>query len=72
MFTEITRNKVFKPSMCVDRDKGQLMELEVILGNPIRIAKRNGVPHAHSFRALQPARASPGQTKGAEGALEVR
>ncbi|KOH00229.1 uncharacterized protein DI49_0930 [Saccharomyces eubayanus] len=44
MFTEITRNKVFKPSMCVDRDKGQLMELEVILGNPIRIAKRNGVP----------------------------
>ncbi|EJS44415.1 YDL144C [Saccharomyces arboricola H-6] len=43
-FTEITRNKVFKPSMCVDRDKGQLMELEVILGNPIRIARKNGVP----------------------------
>ncbi|CAI4057331.1 hypothetical protein SKDZ_04G0970 [Saccharomyces kudriavzevii ZP591] len=44
MFTEITRNKVFKPSMCVDRDKSQLMELEVILGNPIRIARGNGVP----------------------------
>ena len=44
MFTEITRKKVFKPSMCVDREKGQLMELEVILGNPIRIAKENGVP----------------------------
>lgn len=43
MFTEITRKKVFKPSMCVDCEKGQLMELEVILGNPIRIAKRNGV-----------------------------
>lgn len=42
-FTNITRNKMFRPSMCVDVDKGQLMELEVILGNPIRIAKKNGV-----------------------------
>lgn len=42
-FINISRDLIFKPSMCVDRDKGQLMELEVILGNPIRIAKENGV-----------------------------
>ncbi|CAB4252207.1 similar to Saccharomyces cerevisiae YDL144C Putative protein of unknown function [Maudiozyma barnettii] len=43
IFTNISRNLLFKPSMCVDREKGQLMELEVILGNPIGIAKKNGV-----------------------------
>lgn len=42
-FTNITRNIMFKPSMCVDVEKHQLMELEVILGNPIRLAKRYGV-----------------------------
>ncbi|CCD22368.1 uncharacterized protein NDAI_0A02100 [Naumovozyma dairenensis CBS 421] len=42
-FANITRNKMFKPSMCVDEEKGQLMELEVILGNPLKIAKRNGI-----------------------------
>ncbi|KAG0671068.1 hypothetical protein C6P45_001355 [Maudiozyma exigua] len=42
-FTNISRNLMFKPSMCVDREKGQLMELEVILGNPLRIAKKHGV-----------------------------
>ena len=29
--------------MCVDVRKGQLMELEIILGNPMRIAKENNV-----------------------------
>ncbi|SCU98317.1 LAMI_0F14070g1_1 [Lachancea mirantina] len=43
-FVEITRNLVYKPSMCVDHEKGQLMEIEVIVGNPLRIAQRNGVP----------------------------
>ncbi|KAI5955423.1 hypothetical protein CANMA_004603 [Candida margitis] len=33
----------YAPSMCVDMRKKQLMELEIILGNPIRIAKENGV-----------------------------
>lgn len=42
-FVNITRNIMFKPSMCVDHEKGQLMELEVILGNPLKIAKNNGV-----------------------------
>lgn len=42
-FTDITRRIMFKPSMCVDHEKGQLMELEVILGNPLRIAKGQGI-----------------------------
>lgn len=42
-FTDISRNIMFKPSMCIDCEKGQLMELEVILGNPLRVARRNGV-----------------------------
>ncbi|CCG22195.1 hypothetical protein CORT_0B04870 [Candida orthopsilosis Co 90-125] len=33
----------YAPSMCVDMRKKQLMELEIILGNPIRIAKESGV-----------------------------
>lgn len=32
------------PSMMVDVQKGNPMELEVILGNPLRTAKKNGVP----------------------------
>ena len=43
-FTDISRNLMFTPSMCVDSQKGQLMELEVILGNPIRVAKEHNVP----------------------------
>ncbi|CCE64983.1 hypothetical protein TPHA_0J01620 [Tetrapisispora phaffii CBS 4417] len=42
-FLNISKNILFKPSMCVDAEKGQLMELEVILGNPIRIANKNNV-----------------------------
>ncbi|KAL0264086.1 hypothetical protein SLS55_000030 [Diplodia seriata] len=33
----------FRPSMLVDVDKGNPMEAEVILGNPLRIARRLGV-----------------------------
>lgn len=43
IFVEITRHIMFKPSMCVDHEKGQLMELEAILGNPLKIARNNGV-----------------------------
>lgn len=42
-FVDITRKIVYKPSMCVDFEKSQLMELEIILGNPIRIARANNV-----------------------------
>ena len=34
----------YKPSMMVDTERNQLMEIEVILGNPIRTAKKLGVP----------------------------
>lgn len=33
----------FKPSMQVDVEKGNMIELEVILGNPLRVAKEKGV-----------------------------
>lgn len=33
----------FRPSMLVDVDKGNQMEAEVILGNPLRIARQLGV-----------------------------
>lgn len=34
----------YTPSMQIDREKSQLLELEVILGNPLRIAQANNVP----------------------------
>ncbi|KAI9089474.1 ketopantoate reductase PanE/ApbA-domain-containing protein [Phlyctochytrium arcticum] len=48
------RNKGTKPSMLLDWEAGKPMELEVILGNPIRIAKRNGIemPRLQSVYAL--------------------
>lgn len=33
----------YHPSMQIDREKNQLMEVEVILGNPLRIAEKNGI-----------------------------
>lgn len=33
----------FRPSILVDVDKGNSMEAEVILGNPLRIARNLGV-----------------------------
>jgi 2-dehydropantoate 2-reductase len=48
------RNKGGKPSMLVDWENGRPMELEVILGNPIRIARRHGVdmPRLQTMYAL--------------------
>lgn len=42
-FCNISRDLIFRPSMCVDCQNGQLMELEVILGNPLKVARKNGV-----------------------------
>ncbi|CCK69498.1 uncharacterized protein KNAG_0C03940 [Huiozyma naganishii CBS 8797] len=42
-FTNISKDIMFTPSMCVDRQKNQLMELEVILGNPLRLAETYNV-----------------------------
>ena len=43
-----------KPSMALDWEQGKIMELEVILGNPIRIARERGfeMPRMQSLYAL--------------------
>lgn len=43
-----------KPSMLLDWEQGKKMELEVILGNPIRIAREKGIemPRLQSLYAL--------------------
>ncbi|CAJ2504699.1 Uu.00g120930.m01.CDS01 [Anthostomella pinea] len=48
------RNPGAKPSMLLDWEAGRPMELEVILGNPIRIARRAGVemPKLQTMYAL--------------------
>ena len=48
------RNKGGRPSMLLDWDSGRPMELEVILGNPVRIARERGVclPRMQSLYAL--------------------
>lgn len=48
------RNTGGKPSMLLDWQSGRPMELEVILGNPLRIAKRQGLhmPRLQSLYAL--------------------
>ncbi|CAH6720734.1 uncharacterized protein CLIB1444_04S06700 [[Candida] jaroonii] len=33
----------YHPSMQIDKEKNQLMEIEVIVGNPLRIAEKNGI-----------------------------
>ena len=48
------RNTAGKPSMLLDWEAGRPLELEVILGNPLRIARRKGVemPRLQSLYAL--------------------
>ena len=48
------RNTGSKPSMLLDWEAGRPLELEVILGNPVRIARERGVemPRLHSLYAL--------------------
>ncbi|KAL1995397.1 hypothetical protein VTN49DRAFT_1584 [Thermomyces lanuginosus] len=43
ILTSTERNVGAKPSMLLDWEAGRPLELEVILGNPIRIARRHGV-----------------------------
>lgn len=42
-FIHIGDGLFYKPSMCVDIHKNQLLEVEIMLGNPLRIAEKNGV-----------------------------
>jgi ketopantoate reductase len=48
------RNTGGRPSMLLDWEAGRPMELEVILGNPVRIARERGVslPRMQSLYAL--------------------
>jgi len=50
-FIHIGDGLFYSPSMCVDARKKQLLELEVILGNPLKIAEKNGV-HTPILRTL--------------------
>ncbi len=54
ILTSTERNTSGKPSMLLDWEKGNPMEVEVILGNPIRIARRNGIemPRLQTLYAL--------------------
>lgn len=48
------RNKGARPSMLLDWEAGRPLELEVILGNPVKIARQSGVecPRLHTMYAL--------------------
>lgn len=50
----IERNKGAKPSMLLDWEAGRPMELEVILGNPVRMARDHGLdmPRLQTLYAL--------------------
>ncbi|KAG9050997.1 hypothetical protein FS837_000105 [Tulasnella sp. UAMH 9824] len=54
ILTSTERNEGGRPSMLGDWERGATMELEVILGNPIRAAKEKGVemPRLQSMYAL--------------------
>ncbi|SCU99247.1 LAFA_0G22870g1_1 [Lachancea sp. 'fantastica'] len=69
-FLDFTKNYLYKPSMCVDYEKGQLMELEVILGNPLRIAQENGVPAPTLFVLYQLMTILQGKIKERRGLIK--
>ena len=54
ILTSSERNTSGKPSMLLDWQAGRPMELEVILGNPIRLAKAKGIemPRLHGMYSL--------------------
>ncbi|KAL8400817.1 hypothetical protein RB594_001003 [Gaeumannomyces avenae] len=54
ILTSNERNKGSKPSMLLDWEAGRPLELEVIVGNPVRIARAKGVemPRLQSVYAL--------------------
>lgn len=64
-------NVYYSPSMLVDFRKGNYMEVEVLSGNPVRIAQRNGVDApilTLIYRLLQIVQM---RTKEAKGAITV-
>ncbi|KAI1079869.1 2-dehydropantoate 2-reductase [Whalleya microplaca] len=65
------RNAGAKPSMLLDWEAGRPMELEVILGNPVRIAKSAGVemPRLQSLYALLTSMQKVREERGKKGKL---
>ncbi|ORY62613.1 2-dehydropantoate 2-reductase [Pseudomassariella vexata] len=65
------RNTGAKPSMLLDWEAGRPMELEVILGNPVRIARRLGVemPRLQSLYALLRSMQRVREERGEKGKL---
>lgn len=61
----------YAPSMLVDARKGNYMEVEVILGNAVRIAERNGVPAPTLLLVYDLLKVLQMLTKEAQGALVV-
>ncbi|QWU87702.1 hypothetical protein CA3LBN_001967 [Candidozyma haemuli] len=61
----------YEPSMLVDIRKGNYIELEVILGNAVRIAERNGVDAPTLALVYDLLKVVQNRTKETKGALEV-
>lgn len=61
----------YEPSMLVDIRKGNYIELEVILGNVVRIAEGNGVAVPTLALVYDLLKVVQNRTKEAQGALEV-
>ncbi|KAE9573697.1 hypotheticall protein [Colletotrichum fructicola] len=65
------RNTGARPSMLLDWEAGRPLELEVILGNPVRIARAHGVemPRLQSLYALLKSAQKTREEKSAKGKL---
>ena len=52
--TDTIKMKPYKTSMCLDWEAGRELEVDAILGRPVRIARENGiaVPHMETLYAL--------------------
>lgn len=70
-FIHIGDGMFYSPLMCVDRRKNQLIEMEVILGNPLRIAQKNGVSTPILLVLYQLLKVVQFKTKEATGVIKI-
>jgi ketopantoate reductase len=59
------------PSMLVGVQKGSFIELEVIAGNPIKVAKKNGVAVPYLIMSYELLKVILRRTMKAKGLIEV-
>lgn len=69
-FVDITRKMVYTPSMGVDIQKGQLMEIEVIVGNVVRSAKAHHIEVPHLSMLYNILKILQGKLKEQRGLLK--